>query len=242
MSLLGQTLILYLLLGVGVAGAVYLGDSDGPARWLRVATAIPFWPLYVPLLLARGRDVSPDQENPGFEPPPDELDAAIGRVEAELEIALASLGGWADDVLTPDRGRIGELRTAWRQQAERIREMDLLLAVAEEADRAEGICTDPHFGPRISGNDRLRQSLHIRRQNLDKLRSIRQRAHDDLTGTLAWVRELVSMIHLAKFTGAPAARARELVAQIAAAVEGLSGLTPTNDSPAAVDDSISSPA
>jgi hypothetical protein len=30
------------------------------------------------------------------------------------------------------------------------------------------------------------------------------------------------MIHLAKFTGAPAARAEELVAHIAAAVEGLS--------------------
>jgi hypothetical protein len=44
-------------------------------------------------------------------------------------------------------------------------------------------------------------------------------------GNLAWVRELVSMIHLAKFSGAPAARAEELVAQIAAAVEGLSELT-----------------
>jgi len=44
-------------------------------------------------------------------------------------------------------------------------------------------------------------------------------------GTLAWVRELVSMIHLAKFTGAPAARAEELVAQIAAAVQGLSELS-----------------
>jgi hypothetical protein len=43
--------------------------------------------------------------------------------------------------------------------------------------------------------------------------------------TLVWVRELVSMIHLAKFTGAPASRAEELVSQIAAAVEGLSQLT-----------------
>jgi len=33
------------------------------------------------------------------------------------------------------------------------------------------------------------------------------------------------MIHLAKFCGAPAARAEELVAQIAAAVEGLSAMT-----------------
>ena len=51
------------------------------------------------------------------------------------------------------------------------------------------------------------------------------RPYDDLMGTLAWVRELVSMIHLAKFTGAPASRAEELVAQIAAAIEGISAVT-----------------
>jgi len=43
------------------------------------------------------------------------------------------------------------------------------------------------------------------------------------------VRELVSMIHLAKFTGAPASRAAELVAQIATAVEGLSEVTQWED-------------
>ena len=41
-------------------------------------------------------------------------------------------------------------------------------------------------------------------------------------GTLAWVRELVSMIHVAKFTGAPAARAQKLLTRVAAAVEALS--------------------
>ncbi len=59
----------------------------------------------------------------------------------------------------------------------------------------------------------------------DTLLLISERTLEDLLGTLAWVRELVSMIHLAKFTGAPASRAEELVAQIAAAVEGLSALT-----------------
>src|SRR5438445_13898031 len=36
------------------------------------------------------------------------------------------------------------------------------------------------------------------RSNIERLRRLRQRAYDDLMGTLAWVRELVSMIHLAK--------------------------------------------
>ena len=79
--------------------------------------------------------------------------------------------------------------------------------------------------PVPSAVDRLQHSRMAHRQNIDRLRHIRRRAYEDLMGTLAWVRELVSMIHLAKFTGAPASRAEELVAQIAAAVEGLSELT-----------------
>ena len=55
-----------------------------------------------------------------------------------------------------------------------------------------------------------------------RLQELRGRLLDDLLGTLAWVRELVTMIHLAKFSGAPASGAEELVSQIAAAVEGLS--------------------
>ena len=80
-----------------------------------------------------------------------------------------------------------------------------------------------------AGNLRYRQSEQARRENLERLRAVRQRLHDDLMGTLAWVRELVSMIHLAKFAGAPASRAEELVAQIATAVEGLSEVTQLTD-------------
>ena len=73
-----------------------------------------------------------------------------------------------------------------------------------------------------SVNQRMQQSEQARQRNLLRIQRLRERAYDDLMGTLAWVRELVSMIHLAKFTGAPASRAEEIVAQIAAVVEGLS--------------------
>jgi hypothetical protein len=45
------------------------------------------------------------------------------------------------------------------------------------------------------------------------------------------VRELVTMIHLAKFTGAPASRTEDLISQIAAAVEGLSEVSHWPDEP-----------
>jgi hypothetical protein len=201
MNLFSQTLVLYLVIGVGVAGAVYLAGA--PGRWFRVVTAIPFWPLYLPVLLTPGGAREMDASLP-TSAPHDDLAVAIARVDNELAAALGSLDGWAEDVLDRERGRIRDLRTAWLAQAQRIREMDHLLALPD---------------------DRLHNSRATRRQNVQRLRGLRERAADDLARSLAWVRELVSMIHLAKFSGAPAARAEELVAQIAAAVEGLSAMT-----------------
>ena len=42
-----ETLLLYALAGLGVAGAVYLTDSGHHAgeRWFRVLSAVVFWPL-----------------------------------------------------------------------------------------------------------------------------------------------------------------------------------------------------
>jgi hypothetical protein len=214
------TTIFYLLIGVGVAVAVYLADSrqTGGSAAFRVATALVFWPLYLPILLSGSRP-EPIPETPPDKSDGDAMAQAIAQVEAELDLALASLDGWVEDVLAHENDRFHELSTAWRVQADRIREMDRLLARA---------------GPAVSGpeaNDRWRSSEQSRQANLDRLRQVRGRAYDDLIGTLAWVRELVSMIHLAKFTGAPASRAEELVAQIATAIEGISAVT-WQDSPA----------
>lgn len=148
------------------------------------------------------------------------MSRAISQVQDELETALASLDGWVEHVLAHEAGRFRELGAAWRAQADRIREMDRLLARTEPADREPM----PDV-PRPGASDRYLQSEQTRRTNLARLREVRNRAYEDLMGTLSWVRELVSMIHLAKFTGAPAARAEELVAQIAAAVEGISAVT-----------------
>jgi hypothetical protein len=223
MSLFGQTLVLYLVIGAGVAGAVYLAEpaGRGPGRWFVVATAVAFWPLYLPLLLAPRRTGA---GSPAVAPPAarDDLAAAIAQVDAELEAALGGLDGWAEGVLVREKARLRDLRTAWLSQAARIREMDRVLALPEYAGES---APEPPPPATPAAGDRLRSSRQARRQNVERLRRLRRRAYDDLMGSLAWVRELVSMIHLAKFSGAPAARAEELVAQIAAAVEGLSELT-----------------
>ncbi len=216
-----ETMIFYLLIGLGVAIAVFLSNARRSrlSPVFRVATALVFWPLYLPILLAGPRS-EPSQRIGTCQNDGDAMWQAIAQVEAELETALASLDGWVEDVLARETDRLRELSTAWRAQAVRIREMDRLLDRAEPA----------HHGPMPTESerdlsDRCRQSEQARRANVARLRQVRGRAYDDLIGTLAWVRELVSMIHLAKFTGAPASRAEELVAQIAAAIEGISAVT-----------------
>jgi hypothetical protein len=229
MNLLGPTLVLYLVVGVGVALAVYLGTAAArPVElWFRVASAVPFWPLYLPILLSGQAVIEKEPASPKPAVVKDDMAVAIAQVEAELQAALGSLDGWAEGVLAREKDRLQELRGAWNAQADKIREMDLLLALPEPDGDENGVgkALTPCPAGLDPAGDRLRHSLLARRQNLERLRRVRQRAAEDLMATLAWVRELVSMIHLAKFTGAPASRAEELVAQIAAAVEGLSELT-----------------
>ncbi len=222
-----ETMIFYHLIGVGVAAAVSLSDTGRGALSLgfRVASAVVFWPLYLPILLARpSRRVSRDPALPAGDR--DEMAEAIARVEAELEAALSSLDGWAEGVMAIEADRIRELRAAWTAQAGRIREMDRLLACeGSTGPGSPGTEAGSAGASGIESSERCRRSEEARRSNLDRLRRVRHQAHEDLMGTLAWVRELVSMIHLAKFTGAPASRAEELVAQIASAVKGMSAVT-----------------
>jgi hypothetical protein len=231
---LTETILFYLLLGAGIAAAVALRrEGTGAAgRWFRIATAVFFWPLYLPILLERPArpDLIADVAEKRPQNPDDEYAATIARVEAELESALDSLDGRAENVLAREQDRFAELRSAWRWQADRIRQLDRLLATADTEPPADDSPTEVQF----AGNPRFRQSEQARRENFEQLQAVRQRLHDDLLGTLAWVRALVSMIHLAKFTGAPASRAEELVAQIATAVEGLSQVTQWHEEPVEV--------
>jgi hypothetical protein len=212
-NLLGPTLVLYLLVGLGVAVALYLSDPPRPVgeRLLRLATSIPFWPFYLPILLAR--------PIPAPAAPEDDLARTLIVVGSELNAAQTTLEGWIG-IPEEQRRRLERLREAWAAQAERLREMDRLLARPEYASAEEE--PSPGAAPRV------RQSLTARRQNLERLRQVRQQAEADLLASLAWARELASRIHLAHFTDAGAARAEELLAELAAVVEMLSA---PNDSP-----------
>ncbi|HTU24984.1 MAG TPA: hypothetical protein VMF30_06280 [Pirellulales bacterium] len=236
----GETLVFYLVLGCVVAVAVYVTqDRRGIAGTaFRLAMAAAFWPLYLPLLLSSERGEASRRQPVQS---PDGMAAAIADVERELDAALANLDGWAESALAREKGRIAELREALSAQARRIREMDALLAAvapadktADDAESAAGASAAELPAGDATALGRCRRSEQARAENLARLATVRRQTHADLMATLAWIRELVSMMHLAKFTGAPASRSEELMAQIAAAVEGISaaGRTASDDWPA----------
>lgn len=206
MNPLGPTLVLYLLVGIAVAAALYLTDrprSPGE-RALRLATAVPFWPLYLPILLSRPAAVVSTE---------DDWTRTLAVVERELDAALSTLNEWIGIAEEPRR-RIEMLREAWAEQAERLRGMDRLLARPEYLAAAEELP--------IAAAPQVRQSMAARQQNVERLRQVRRQAEADLLASLAWARELASRIHLARFTDAPTSRAEELLAALSAGVEVLS--------------------
>ena len=204
---LTETILFYLLIGTAVAVSVWISAYDTDNRVFRAVSAVLFWPLYLPVLLTPVHREQPERSL--ADPPADELATRIAEVEHELDVAISGLDGWAEVSLTREQSRFVELRVAWCNQADRIREMDRLL-------ENESVETDSS----ASNSDLILHSEQVRRDNIARLREVRNEAYADLTVTLARVRELVSMIHLAKFTGEPASRAEQLVNEIAAIVEG----------------------
>ena len=210
-----ETLLFYAVIGLAVAAGRWLVERPATSAWLLlfVPATVLFWPLFLPLLLARRPDDDPTA--PSSLPPHDDLARAIDQVENELNTALAELDGGPESVLKQYTGRLRELRVALSAEADRIRQMERVIG----SDQTEIISPEP------AATERERKSRLTRQENMQRLADLARRARIDLLTTLAWIRELVSMIHLAKFNGQPAARAEELVAQIAAAVESLSAAT-----------------
>ena len=218
-----ETMIFYLLIGVGVAiGGLPVGlraEAAGRRRsgWRRPSssgrcTCRSCW-----------RDRGPNRCR---KPPPvtsdgDAMSQAIAQVEAELETG-------AGESRRLGRGRPGSRDRPPPRAEHRLASpgrhgfVRWTACSPGRSRRTRARCPRSRDWRRATAAARASSRVGA---NLARLRQVRGRAYDDLMGTLAWVRELVSMIHLAKFTGAPASRAEELVAQIAAAIEGISAVT-----------------
>jgi hypothetical protein len=195
-----MTFCFYLLIGVGVAVALWLrGDSSSKATDLfQIFSAPFFWPIYLPILLARRTDSFASVTSPlsaiGSTRVNDSMALAITQVERELDAALQSLNGWAENVLAEEQLHIVELKSAWRQQANHVRELDKLLA--------QTLIEPPAVVPQAAGieqpaaavlagqatHSRSAEHEKIRAENITRLKQLRRSMLDDLMATVAWVR------------------------------------------------------
>ncbi len=121
--------------------------------------------------------------------PQTQLATMIDQVEGKLDLALNSIPEWSNGNLASENVRIAELRSTWRDKADRLRELDALLArpsfVADTFFVAEPAATEELTPPR-SPNDSHEQS---RQQNLAQLRSVRNGMYQDLiTATVGTAR------------------------------------------------------
>ena len=108
---LGASLLLYLLMGSGVAVAV--GVAGGEQRLFRIVCALFFWPLFVPMLLAGPRTTT-DLPTPRLDRSNDELTQAITQADADLHLALDSLPAYLPHLKA---GRVRALAVASRERS-----------------------------------------------------------------------------------------------------------------------------
>ena len=114
-----QTLLLYLLLGAGVAIGFAARTPDKGRAWATILAAWVFWPLFVPLLLSA-------EEEPVTPVPPasEPLEARITRSRDQLDrlAATASALGLPD---LPEQ--VARIQALWAERATWLTETGLLI-------------------------------------------------------------------------------------------------------------------
>src|SRR4051812_25254754 len=103
-----MTFCFYLLIGIGVAAALWLrmDSSRRTTELFQILSAPFFWPIYLPILLARQTGSFNFAASPlsaiGSTRTSDSMALAITQVERELDAALQSLNGWAENILAEE--------------------------------------------------------------------------------------------------------------------------------------------
>ena len=112
-----QTLLLYLLIGAGVAIGFAARTRDKGRAWATILAAYVFWPLFVPLLLSADEEVptTPQQES---------LASRIAR-SCELLDRLAASGPSLGIPELPKQ--VDQIKALWAERAAWLTETGLLI-------------------------------------------------------------------------------------------------------------------
>ena len=210
---LGETAVIYLVIGAGVAIALVL--RAGPMGLQLVylsALGLVFWPVMVPMLFDRAGETARSPEKAAAVTP---LARRIGELESELKMVLAKTDGWAERVLASETEKIGSLVVAMRAQASRVDEMERLLRTLEQ---------DPASRRAAAAAVVSLDGERSRRKNIELLRDLHDKSETGLWTSITRIEDLISMIYVARFAGASRSEVDRMLAEISATVESISAV------------------
>ncbi len=153
-----QTLLLYLLLGAGVAIGFAARSSDKGRAWATILAAWVFWPLFVPLLLSVAEEVPIPPTGPAPEP----LGTRIAR-SSDLLDHLAATGPALGIVDLPEQ--VARIKTLWAERAIWLTETCLLVQSLKATHTPATSGTMPPNCPQVEELERLQ---HTTTEALDR--------------------------------------------------------------------------
>lgn len=198
-----ELLVVYLLLGVAVAGAMARGGHPGAAY------ALPLWPLFLPGLLVRVAPPAPSAEGAG-------RGSEVDRIEAAVEGLRGALLAWE----TAPVGLNMEAPLAAVRRGLRALELRYVLlqrALSEPRNDRNRLQKTWEAAPEAA-----RGLFAVQLHSLDQLEALREEARLELERGLAAVGELATRVELARFSGGASTDVAEQLTLLAAAVDGVS--------------------
>ena len=152
-----QTLLLYLLLGAGVAIGFAARSSDKSKAWATILAAWVFWPLFVPLLLSAGEEASTPDAAASVT-----RDVHIARSCEQLDRLVAT----APALGLPNYPvQVARIQTLWSERAAWLTETDLLIQNLKVSHAPMTSGKIPLSIPQIEELQRLR---HLITESLDR--------------------------------------------------------------------------
>lgn len=220
---LRDLLILYAVLGVACAVAIYRSSTESrPRAAMAAALALPLWPLWAPIALTSTRSrptaswaSDADSRSRAARSPVSE---AASRVEAALREGVEACAGTSLESLLP-RDAAARIAAEVRRASERHAELTAVLGregfdVAAAERRVVAL-------EKSSASARSLATARLHFENVKRLAALRDRDARALEELADLVQALRTQLTLARFAGSSVEGVGGIVSEVWARVEGL---------------------
>ncbi len=219
---LRDLLILYAVLGVACAVAIYRSSTESrPRAAVAAALALPLWPLWAPIALTSSRSrpaAWASAADPRSRSAPSPVSEAAAHVEAALREGVEACAGTSLESLLP-RDAAARIAAEVKRAAARHAELTAVLG-REGFDRhaAERRVAELEKS-RASARSIATARLHL--ENVKRLAALRDRDARALEELADLVQALRTQLTLARFAGSSVEGVGGIVSEVWARVEGL---------------------